>query len=42
VQIRGSPANPGALVARRFLSVLASADARHINKGSGRLELARH
>ncbi len=41
VFIRGNPANPGAEVPRRFLSVLAGENAPPFQDGSGRLELAR-
>ena len=40
MQIRGSAANEGPLVSRRFLRVLASDPARTFQHGSGRLELA--
>ncbi|MSQ95271.1 MAG: DUF1553 domain-containing protein [Gemmataceae bacterium] len=41
VQIRGNPASPGALVARRFLTVLSADSPKPFTQGSGRLELAR-
>jgi hypothetical protein len=41
IQIRGNPANPGAIVPRGFLGVLSAAEPRRFAKGSGRLELAR-
>ena len=41
VLIRGSTRNPGAVVARRFLEVLAGPDQPAPDAGSGRLELAR-
>ena len=41
VAIGGNPNNPGTIVPRRFLSVLAGDDASHFRHGSGRLELAR-
>ena len=37
---RGNPSNPGDVVPRRFLEVLASAESGHFHNGSGRLELA--
>jgi hypothetical protein len=37
---RGSPANPGDVVPRRFLQVLAAPDRSPFQRGSGRLELA--
>jgi hypothetical protein len=40
VQVRGNPASSGAVVPRRFLTVL-SAPPRRFREGSGRLELAR-
>lgn len=40
VFLRGKPGAKGADVPRRFLSVLANADAKPFEKGSGRLELA--
>ena len=38
---RGNAANPGDVVPRRFLKVIAGDDARPFDQGSGRLELAR-
>lgn len=38
---RGNPNNPGEPVTRRFLSVIAGADAPPFREGSGRLEMAR-
>ncbi|WP_337174435.1 PSD1 and planctomycete cytochrome C domain-containing protein [Paludisphaera sp.] len=38
---RGNAANPGDLVPRRFLQVVAGPDAPDFERGSGRLELAR-
>src|SRR6185295_10381740 len=40
VQIRGNPSKPGALVPRRFLTVLSPAAPRAFVHGSGRLDLA--
>lgn len=41
IQLRGSPANPGQVVPRRFLSVLTPpGESRRFRQGSGRLELA--
>ncbi len=40
VFIRGNPGNPGASVPRQFLEVLAGAERKPFQKGSGRLELA--
>jgi hypothetical protein len=41
IQIRGNPANPGAVVSRRFLSVLSAVNPPPtFRNGSGRLELA--
>ena len=40
VHIRGNPAKPGALVPRRFLTVLSTGRPRIFEHGSGRLELA--
>jgi hypothetical protein len=40
VAIRGNPSNPGAVVPRRFLKVLAGDAPPPFQKGSGRLELA--
>jgi Protein of unknown function (DUF1553)/Protein of unknown function (DUF1549)/Planctomycete cytochrome C len=40
VFIRGNPGRPGKAVPRRFLRVLADADRRAFQKGSGRLEMA--
>ncbi len=37
---RGNPSNPGEVVPRRFLEVLAASDAHAFKEGSGRLELA--
>jgi hypothetical protein len=39
--VRGNPAIPGEPVARRFLSVLASAETKAFAHGSGRLDLAK-
>jgi hypothetical protein len=41
VQVRGNPANPGPVVPRRFLAVLAPDTPGTFHQGSGRLELAR-
>jgi hypothetical protein len=41
VQVRGNPANAGAVVPRRFLAVLSSGEPKPFRQGSGRLELAR-
>jgi hypothetical protein len=41
VQVRGNPARPGPVVPRRFLAVLSPREPRPLQKGSGRLELAR-
>ncbi|GMU20799.1 MAG: hypothetical protein AMXMBFR13_08950 [Phycisphaerae bacterium] len=41
VFIRGHPGNPGKLVRRQFLHVLAGDDRQPFTQGSGRLELAR-
>jgi hypothetical protein len=41
VLVRGNPSTPGDEVPRRFLEVLARADAAPCTNGSGRLELAR-
>jgi cytochrome c553 len=41
VFLRGNPNNRGPRVPRRFLSVIAGADAKPFAQGSGRLELAR-
>ncbi len=38
--IRGNPAKPGPVVARRFLPVLSAGDPKPLRTGSGRLELA--
>ncbi|MBS0206972.1 MAG: PSD1 domain-containing protein [Planctomycetes bacterium] len=38
--VRGNPANPGPIVARRFLEVLSPRDAQPFQQGSGRRELA--
>lgn len=40
VFVRGNPANPGAMVPRRFLEVLSPRDAKPYQSGSGRRELA--
>ena len=40
LQVRGNPASAGAVVPRRFLSVLSGEPPRKFQKGSGRLELA--
>ncbi|MDB5385965.1 MAG: Planctomycete cytochrome [Planctomycetaceae bacterium] len=40
VYIRGNPANPGQIVPRRFLEVLASQGSQPFQQGSGRRELA--
>ena len=40
VFVRGNPANPGPIVPRRFLEVLSARDAKPIQRGSGRRELA--
>ncbi len=40
VFIRGNPANPGTVVPRRFVEVLAPREARPFSQGSGRRELA--
>ncbi len=40
VFVRGNPANPGAMVPRRFLEVLSPRDATPYQSGSGRRELA--
>jgi len=40
LQIRGNPAKPGPVVARRFLSVLSSGEPAKFSKGSGRREFA--
>lgn len=37
---RGNPGNPGAIVPRRFLTVLSPGAPRMLNSGSGRLQLA--
>ena len=37
---RGNPGNPGAVVPRRFLTVLSPAEPRPLNQGSGRAQLA--
>jgi hypothetical protein len=42
VLIRGQGKNPGAQVPRRFLEAIAGSNQPEIQKGSGRLELARH
>jgi len=41
VFVRGNPGRPGKAVPRRFVSLLAEADRRPFQNGSGRLELAR-
>ena len=41
VFVRGNPGRPGKPVPRQFLKVLAGADRKPFQKGSGRLELAR-
>lgn len=41
LQVRGDPANPGPMVPRRFLTVLAKDEPKPFTQGSGRLELAR-
>ena len=40
MQIRGNAANPGAVVSRRFVSVLSLSEPAPFKNGSGRLELA--
>ena len=40
LQIRGNPASPGAIVARRFLAVFSPEAPKPFAQGSGRLELA--
>jgi hypothetical protein len=40
MQIRGNAANPGAVVSRRFVSVLSANEPAPFQNGSGRLELA--
>ena len=40
MQIRGNAANPGAVVSRRFVTVLSPNDPAPFKNGSGRLELA--
>ncbi len=40
MQIRGNAANPGAVVSRRFVSVLSPNEPASFKNGSGRLELA--
>lgn len=40
MQIRGNAANPGAVVSRRFVTVLSSGEPVPFKNGSGRLELA--
>ena len=40
VEIRGNPNKPGAVVPRRFVSVLSKGEPVKFSKGSGRLELA--
>ncbi|MGE0610121.1 MAG: DUF1553 domain-containing protein, partial [Pirellulales bacterium] len=40
IQIRGNPGNPGAVVPRRFLTVLSSENTEPFRTGSGRLDLA--
>lgn len=40
VFIRGNPSNPGRMVPRRFIEVLAARDAKPFPSGSGRRELA--
>jgi hypothetical protein len=40
VQVRGNPTNPGPVVPRRFLAVLAPDPPKPFTQGSGRLELA--
>ena len=41
VLVRGNPNNPGTIVPRRFLSVIAGENAERWTNGSGRLELAK-
>lgn len=40
VEVRGNPNKPGAIVPRRFVSVLSRGEPARFTKGSGRLELA--
>lgn len=40
IQVRGNPANPGAVVPRRFLAMLSPDPPKPFTRGSGRLELA--
>ncbi len=39
--VRGNPTSTGPVVERQFLSVLSAEEPRRLNKGSGRLDLAR-
>ncbi len=41
VFLRGNPNNPGPVVPRQFLEVVAGAKRQPFRQGSGRLELAR-
>ena len=40
IEIRGNPNKPGALVPRRFVSVLSAGEPRRFEHGSGRVDLA--